>query len=148
VEEHGLSQESETLMVEVETGFVPPMAALTPVHYSRARMAAKAARYSGHSHLFAFATPVFNVLPIPAELFDPPDKRDRDAIGRLKDLCDVYYQSPPVTWESLAMSEIDMIYVIDVDSTSVSQVDASEYRGTVLAACNRALCGELENKPQ
>ncbi|MGC8850203.1 MAG: hypothetical protein ACP5QI_07000, partial [Candidatus Bathyarchaeia archaeon] len=41
------------LIVEVETGFVPPSHALDPATYSRARIASKIARYSRFSSKFA-----------------------------------------------------------------------------------------------
>ncbi len=142
--EDGFSEDTETLLVEVETGFVPPMAALAPVQYSHARMAAKTARYGGHGDHFALATPIYNVLPIPDQLFDAPGVRSREDTDRLKVLCDVYYRSPPVTWESLAAARIDSIYVVDVDSTSVVRVQAPDYRSTVLAACFQALCSTTD----
>lgn len=143
-EERGLLEDTETLVVEVETGYVPPMAALSPVQYGQARMAAKTARYGRHGDYFALATPVYNVLPIPDHLFDAPDIRSREHTDQLKALCDRYYRSPPVTWESLAAARIDNIYVVDVDSTNVVQVQASDYHSTVLAACFHALCSTTD----
>jgi hypothetical protein len=67
----------ETLVVEVETGFVPPEAALAPIRYRQARIAAKIARYSGHSQRFALATPGYHVLQVPEVLLQPPDERKK-----------------------------------------------------------------------
>jgi hypothetical protein len=62
----GLPVEREALVVEVETGYVPPKAALYPVRYRQTRIAAKIARYCRYSHRFGLATPNYHVLQIPA----------------------------------------------------------------------------------
>ncbi|MCX6642265.1 MAG: hypothetical protein NTV15_02615 [Candidatus Bathyarchaeota archaeon] len=46
-----------TIIVEVETGFVPPENALDPLLYLRARIASKIVRYSNFANKFVLATP-------------------------------------------------------------------------------------------
>ena len=96
-----------TLVVEVETGFVPPEAALSPGRYRQARIAAKIARYSGHAQAFALATPNYHVLQVPKVLLRPPKDRSSEEIQQLKVLCDEYYMTPPILIDKLAKTEVD-----------------------------------------
>ncbi len=52
------------MIVEVETGYVPPAHALDPMDYIRARIASKIARYSNHCHKFSLAAPPHYVMPV------------------------------------------------------------------------------------
>jgi hypothetical protein len=130
----GLSVEKEALVVEIETGYVPPKAALYPTRYRQTRNAAKIARYCRYSHRFGLATPNYHVLQIPGILLKPPALRDMDEIQRIKKECDLYYKSPPILLDALAMSEIDHIYIINVDQGDVIQVPPHEYLDTILRA--------------
>ncbi|MHA3964637.1 MAG: hypothetical protein AM325_013985 [Candidatus Thorarchaeota archaeon SMTZ1-45] len=133
-EMHGTSENEETLVVEVETGFVPPKAALYPGTYRLTRIAAKIARYAGFSHFFSLATPHYHVLQIPNAMLQSVGKRDSAELSKLKDLCDSQYLSPPVLYNELATSEIHSIFVVNVDQIKVLEVDPQKYRYTVIQA--------------
>lgn len=130
----GLPVEKEALVVEIETGYVPPKAALYPTRYRQTRNAAKIARYCRYSHRFGLATPSYHVLQIPAILLKPPELRDMNEIRQIKEECDLYYKSPPILFDTLAMSEIDQIYIISVDNANVTQIPPEEYLDTILRA--------------
>jgi hypothetical protein len=129
-----VSRKGETLLVEVETGFVPPEGALSPGLYRQARIATKIARYSGHAKKFALATPNYHVVQVPNVLLGPPDMRSSDELQELKRLCDSYYYSPPIPLETLARVELDAIYILDVDFYSVIPTAPNQYLETVLRA--------------
>lgn len=133
-EMHGISEDEETLVVEVETGFVPPKAALNPGRYRLIRIAAKISRYAGFSHFFCLSTPHYHVLQIPDVLLQPVGNRDDSELVNLKALCDAQYFSPPVLYNELATSEIQSIFVVNVDKTKVLEVDPQKYRYTVIQA--------------
>ncbi|UCE10991.1 MAG: hypothetical protein JSW61_03410 [Candidatus Thorarchaeota archaeon] len=128
----GLPVEKEALVVEVETGYVPPKAALYPSRYRKTRIAAKIARYCRYSHRFGLATPNYHVLQIPEILLKPPELRDIEEIRRIKEECDQIYKSPPILLDALAMSETDYVYIINVDQINVTQLPPHEYLDTVL----------------
>ena len=124
----------ETLVVEVETGFVPPEAALAPVRYRQARIAAKIARYGGHGHRFALATPGYHVLQVPHVLLRPPEEREKEELQQLKVLCDTYYSSPPIAMDMLVQTVLDTIYILNVDLGRVVQVPPHSYLAMILKA--------------
>lgn len=127
-------ESGETLVVEVETGFVPPEAALAPVRYRQARIAAKIARYSGHGHRFALATPGYHVLQVPHVLLRPPDEREKEELQQLKALCDGYYSSPSIAKDMLAQTVLDSIYILNVDLGRTVQVLPHRYLAMILKA--------------
>ena len=53
------------IIVEIETGFIPPSNALDPAKYCYARILSKTARYSGFANRFVLGTTRSNILPIP-----------------------------------------------------------------------------------
>ncbi|MHA2264062.1 MAG: hypothetical protein ACXAEN_16835 [Candidatus Thorarchaeota archaeon] len=130
----GLPVEREALVVEVETGYVPPKAALYPVRYRQTRIAAKIARYCRYSHRFGLATPNYHVLQIPEILLKPPELRDVAEIQRIKEECDEIYKSPPILLDALAMSETDHIYIINIDQVNVTRIPPHKYLDTILRA--------------
>ncbi|MGB9718595.1 MAG: hypothetical protein ACPL4E_09175, partial [Thermoproteota archaeon] len=69
-----------TLVVEVETGYVPPENALDPELYCRARVASKITRYSVLVDKFGLGIPPYYVLQIPPPLAKPPRFRRREEI--------------------------------------------------------------------
>jgi hypothetical protein len=129
-----VSKKGETLLIEVETGFVPPEAALNPGLYRQARIATKIARYSGHAKKFALATPNYHVVQVPNVLLTPPEIRSLDELKELKGLCDSFYYSPPITVEDLGRVELDAIYILDVDYNNVIPTTPDQYLETVLQA--------------
>ena len=118
-----------SLIVEVETGFVPPDHALDPLTYLRARVSSKITRYSSFANKFVLASPSHYIMQIPGSLTKPPRFRTEEEVAHLKTLCDMYYTSPPVTLEEIRNARIHSIYVVDVEKTRVKEWDIHEYMG-------------------
>lgn len=116
-----------TMIVEIETGYVPPAHALDPSNYIRARIASKIARYSSFSHKFALGAPPHYLLPIPESLTKPPRYRDEDEIRTIKQYCDLYYSNPPVTREEILNARIHSVHIIDVDNMTVKETNPQDY---------------------
>jgi hypothetical protein len=115
------------LIVEIETGFIPPEHALFPLTYTSARLASKIIRYSSFAGKFALGMPPHYMLPFPRALAKPPRKRTYEEIQAIKKLCDSYYQNPPVTEEEVCNARIQEIYIIDVDKAKVQEIDPEAY---------------------
>ncbi len=130
----GLPEDIEALVVEVETGFVPPKAASQPVNYLVTRMAAKIARYSRYSHRFGMATPNYSVLQIPRILMIPPEDRNLEKLERLHKRCNEFYQNPPILLESLKLAAVDSIYIINVDQGTLREISPEKYLDAILRA--------------
>jgi hypothetical protein len=116
-----------TLIVEVETGFIPPKHALNPLTYVKARIASKLIRYGNHANKFGIGTPPHYVLQIPSVLTKPPQFRNQDELAEIKALCDHYYTSPPITLEEIRYTRLHAVYVIDVDDLAVDETDPATY---------------------
>jgi hypothetical protein len=116
-----------TLIVEVETGFVPPNHALDPATYCKARIASKITRYGNHSEKFALGVPPYYILQIPPALTRPPRGRKPEELREIKSRCDLYYKNPPVSLDEIMNARLHTIYVIDVDGVTVREVDPSTY---------------------
>jgi len=115
------------LIVEIETGFIPPEYALFPLTYTSARLASKIIRYSSFAGKFALGMPPHYILPFPRALAKPPRRRTSEEIKAIKKLCDRYYQNPPVTEEEAQNARIQEIYIIDVDQAKVQEIDPEAY---------------------
>lgn len=118
-----------SLIVEVETGFVPPDHALDPVDYLRGRIASKITRYSSYANKFVLASPIHYIMQIPPSLTKPPRFRTNEEVDQLKVLCDMYYRNPPVTKEEIRNARLHSIYVIDVDDVEIREWEVNEYMG-------------------
>ena len=118
-----------SVIVEVETGFVPPEHALDPLTYLRARIASKITRYSGFANKFILATPPYYIMQIPPALTKPPRFRTDEEIASIKGLCDLYYTSPPVSVEEIRNARLHSIYTLDVDRAEVREWEVNEYLG-------------------
>jgi len=118
-----------SLIVEAETGFVPPENALDPLIYLSARAASKITRYSGYASKFVLATPPYYVLQIPPCLTKPPRFRTEEECAGIKRLCDLYYKNPPVSMEEIRNARLHAIYVVDVDNASIREWEVNEYMG-------------------
>jgi hypothetical protein len=116
------------LIVEVETGFIPPENALAPLTYTSARIASKIIRYSSFAGKFALGVPPHYILPFPSTLAKPPRTRTETEILQIKRLCDAFYHKPPVTVEEIRNARIQEIYVIDVDHGKVQELDPEAYQ--------------------
>jgi len=116
-----------SLIVEIETGFVPPEHALNPQTYIEARIASKIIRYSYHVGKFALGLPPHYLLQFPIVFTQPPRARKIKDLEAIKTLCDLYYQNPPVTLEEIKNARIHVIYIINVDGVTVREVEPEEY---------------------
>jgi hypothetical protein len=115
------------LIVEIETGYIPPENALAPLTYTTARLASKIIRYSSFAGKFALGVPPHYILPFPRTLAKPPRNRTDQEIEQIKNLCDSYYQKPPVTIEEIRNARIQEIYIIDVDRSKVQEIEPEAY---------------------
>ena len=118
-----------SVIVEVETGFVPPGNAVDPATYLKARIASKITRYSGFANKFILATPPYYIMQIPPALTKPPRFRTDEEIASIKGLCDLYYTSPHVSLEEVRNARLHSIYAVDVDNVSVREWEVNEYLG-------------------
>jgi len=125
------------LIVEIETGFIPPEAALGPSAYARSRIASKVARYSRFAGKLALGTTPSYVLDLPEFFVKPPRARSLTEAERIKALTDVRYNKPPISIEELMHARVQMIFVIDVDSASTQEVDPETYVDTASALLGR-----------
>ncbi len=116
-----------SLIIEVETGFIPPEHALDPLTYSKSRIASKITRYSSYAEKFGLATPPHYVMPVPLALVKPPRFRTEDEIAEIKVLCDLYYSNPPVNIEEIRNARIHAVYVLGVDDGTVKENDPGDY---------------------
>ena len=115
------------LIVEIETGFIPPEEALGPSAFSRSRIASKIARYSGFAGEFALGTTPSYVLDIPEFFVRPPRERAREEAEKIKALTDVRYNKPAVSVDELMQARLHMVFLIDVDSGSTQELDPDTY---------------------
>jgi hypothetical protein len=122
------------VIVEIETGYIPPDHALDPLTYSRARIASKISRYSSYANKFVLGTPPTNLLQIDDVFLKPPRLRKPEELSAIKRLCDRYYSAPPVQVEEIRNSRLHAVYVIDVDNVRVKQFDPDGYRDAVSSA--------------
>ena len=120
-----------SLIVEIETGFIPPDHALDPSAYLSARIASKIIRYSNYAGKFALGVPPHYILPIPQVLTVPSRQRTIENLKDMKSLCDRYYLSPPVSLDEVKNAKLHVIYVIDVDNASIQEVEPETYVKTV-----------------
>ncbi len=116
-----------TLIVEVETGYVPPSHALDPVDYIKARIASKIARYSGFCNKFVLAAPPHYVMPIPDALIKPSRYRTEEELSSVKRYCDMYYSNPPVSRQEILNAHIHSVQVIDVEGLAIHEIEPGEY---------------------
>jgi hypothetical protein len=119
------------LIVEIETGFVPPEHALDPVRYMVARLISKVARYSKHAERFMLATPVDNFAQLHPALIKRPQERTHQELLDMKSVCDEYYHNPPVSWEELANARLHGIFIVNVDQATVTELEPEKYYGLV-----------------
>jgi len=120
------------LIVEIETGFIPPEHALNPLTYTSARLASKIIRYSSYAGKFALGVPPHYILPFPQALAKPPRKRTPSDVAFIQSLCDKYYRNPPVTQEEICNARIQDIYIIDADHARVQEIDPETYLKRIL----------------
>ena len=120
------------LIVEIETGFIPPEAALEPAAYVRSRIASKIARYSRFAGKFALGTTPTYILDLPEFFVKPPRNRTLEEAERIKALTDVRYSNPPISIEEILHGRLHMIFLIDVDRATTQELDPDTYVRTAL----------------
>ncbi|MEM0449644.1 MAG: hypothetical protein QW520_07490 [Methanomassiliicoccales archaeon] len=116
-----------TVIVEVETGYVPPSHALDPIDYIKARIASKIARYSSYCNKFSLGAPAHYIMPIPAMLIKPARFREQSEISVIKRYCDMYYSNPPVSDEEIVNARIHSVHIIDVEGLTIREFEPKEY---------------------
>jgi len=120
-----------TLIVEIETGFVPPEHALDPMTYCKARIASKITRYSNYANKFGLGTPPHYIMQIPPALTKPPRYRKSEELQEVKERCDIYYKNPPVSLEEIRNARLHAVYIIDVDKVTTQETDPDDYAGKI-----------------
>jgi hypothetical protein len=116
-----------SLIVEVETGYVPPEHALDPLSYTYVRIISKVARYSKFANKFVIATPIDSYFQIDPLLIKTPNERTEEEILRVKELCDKYYKNPPIELEELKSARLHGVMLINVDDAKVLELDPEQY---------------------
>lgn len=117
------------LIVEIETGFIPPEAALEPTTYAQARIASKIARYSRFANKFALGTTPSYVLQFPPFFIKPPRARTTEEAAVAKKMTDVYYDKPALSVQELVYARVHSVFIIDVDAATTAEVDPETYLG-------------------
>jgi hypothetical protein len=115
------------LIVEIETGFIPPEAALEPSAYARSRIASKIARYSRFAGKFVLGTTPSYVLDYSPFFVKPPRARTVEEANEIKALTDVRYNKPSISVEELMHARLHLVFLIDVDTTTMQEVDPVTY---------------------
>lgn len=125
------------LIVEIETGFIPPEAALRPSVYARSRIASKIARYSKFAGKFALGTSPSYVLDFPSFFVKPPLERTAKEAEKIKTLTDVYYNNPQISVADLMFARLHSVFIVDVDSGTTKEFDPKTYAETASAFIRR-----------
>ncbi|MCL4355920.1 MAG: hypothetical protein JRN56_01080 [Nitrososphaerota archaeon] len=115
------------LIVEIETGFIPPEAALEPSAYAQNRISSKIARYSKYAGKFALGTTPSYTLDLPRFFIKPSRNRTREEAVRIKARTDVTYNRPEISIDDLMQARLHMVFLIDIDSASVQEIDPETY---------------------
>jgi len=97
-------------IIEIETGFTPPDHAMDTVDYYAARIMSKIARYSQYCSKFSLATPAVGILPVPKIFLLPPNARKKEDVEKVKELCDRYYNNPPIKYDDILNAHLHSIY--------------------------------------
>ena len=132
------------LVVEIETGFIPPEAALEPSAYARSRIASKVARYSRYAEKFALGTTPSYVLDLPEFFVKPPKSRKVEEAEEIKSLTDIRYRKPPISIGELMRARIHLVLLIDVDSATTKEVDPASYFRAASSLLNRHLRAQVD----
>jgi len=115
------------MIVEIETGFIPPEAALEPTTYARSRIASKIARYSRFAGKFALGTTPSYVLDFDPFFVKPQRDRTKEEAAEIKKLTDIYYDKPPISLTELTQARVHSVFIIDVDNAMAEEVDPETY---------------------
>ena len=124
------TREDGQLIVEIETGFIPPEAALEPSAYAKSRIASKIARYSRFAGRFALGTTPSYVLDFPEFFVKPRRLRTAGEALKIKALTDVRYTKPSISIKELMDASLESVLIIDVDSGKTQEMDPQAYSRT------------------
>ena len=116
-----------SLIIEIETGFTPPVHALNTVDYYAARIMSKIARYSKYCSKFCLATPVVGILPIPSIFLIPPSVRNLNDVKKNQVICNRFYKNPAIEFDSILNAHLHSIYLINTDKMFAKQLDPQNY---------------------
>jgi hypothetical protein len=90
-------------------------------------LASKIARYSKFAGKFALGTTPSYLLDLPEFFVTPPRDRSLEEANRIKTVTDVRYNKPSISIQELLQARLHMIFVIDVDSATIREVDPETY---------------------
>ena len=140
-------KDGEIIIVEIETGFVPPSNALDPIRYRAAREVSKVARYSQYADTFILAAPPYHVLFIPKVFLKSPEQRRPAEIVPLKGLLDAYYRNPPIPLELVMRARLDRVFITVIDRLEIIEMTVEQYYALSASLYNGAPL-EIENTLQ
>ncbi len=108
------------VIVEIETGYIPPDRIHGLEEFLDAKIAFKAIAYSIYADLFILATPSHIRLPIPQELLKPIELREAEDITIIRELALRYdkVKASRILWRA-PLSRVDGIAYINVSSRKV-----------------------------
>ena len=121
--------DGERVIVEVETGYVPPENCLDPLTYRMIRAVSKIVRYSRYSDKFYLAYPPYHIEPIPSVMlisYNDKVKRVHD-LKRVLGLCSKYYRNVRWTLDDILKAHIEGIIYVNVDNLNVKVIGVDEY---------------------
>ncbi len=121
-----------SFIIEAETGFVPPDHALDPNTYSKARVTSKISRYGNYATKFSIGTPPYYIVEVPETFTKPPRYRSKEELQEAKNLCDLYYTTPPVDFDEINNARLHSIVIIDTDKAEIREVDPITYMANVV----------------
>lgn len=109
----------ETVVAEVETGYVPPWEVHRSLEYLTGRLSTKIARYSTLGEKFLLAVPPFYLPPIPRVFIKNPERRDEEDLKEEAYYIGLYANVDGVGMDSLRRAKVDNIALVDVGEARV-----------------------------
>lgn len=116
-----------TIVVEVETGYVPQEWLLRPEEFMMYRLAYKATAYSGDADIFIPAFPGHYRIPVPEPLLKPVEERSERDVALIKGMLMRYNkgQLARIGWRA-HLARIDAVAFIDIGRSDVEIVPLNE----------------------
>jgi hypothetical protein len=121
------------VIVEVETGYVPPDRIHSLEEFLEAKMVFKAVAYSAYTDVFMIATPNHIKMPVPRELLIPVEDRDESDIMAIRELALRYDKSKAsrILWRA-HLSRLDGIAYVNVMNQKVSYIIMADLGNIIL----------------
>ncbi len=116
------------LILEVETGYIPPGHALNPNTSNQAKISSKISQYSPRASKFGLATPNSTILQIPYLFIKPPRDRSYEEVERIRKLCNQFYPNPPISFDQIKDARLHNIVLIDIDHGHTREIDPETYQ--------------------